>query len=39
VKLNVSHGPKMSVVKEFSNVFFEEWTDMPPNYDIDFVIE
>jgi hypothetical protein len=42
VKLNqlgVSQGLKVPVVNKFSDVFFEELSVMPPNRDIEFVIE
>jgi hypothetical protein len=42
VKLNqlgVSHRLKVPVVNKFSDVFFEELSVMPPDRDIEFVIE
>jgi hypothetical protein len=42
VKLNqlgVSQGPMVQVVNEFSNVFYEELPGMPPDRDIEFVID
>jgi hypothetical protein len=42
VKLNpldASQGPEVPVVKEFSDVFPEELSVMPPDRDIEFVIE
>jgi hypothetical protein len=38
-QLDASQGPKMHVVKGFSDVFFEELSVMPPDHDIKFVIE
>jgi hypothetical protein len=38
-QLDVSQGLKVSVVNEFSNVLPEEMSVMPPDYDIEFVIE
>jgi hypothetical protein len=42
VKLNqlgVNQGLKVPVVHKFSDVFFEELSVMPPDRDIEFVIE
>jgi hypothetical protein len=42
VKLNqlgASHGLKVPVVNKFSGVFFEELSVMPPDRDIELVIE
>jgi hypothetical protein len=42
VKLNqfdVSQGLKTLVVNEFSDIFFEKLSVMPPDRDIEFVIE
>jgi hypothetical protein len=42
VKLNLldaSQGPEAPVVNEFSDVFPKELSVMPPNRDIEFVIE
>jgi hypothetical protein len=38
-QLDVSQGLKVLVVNEFSDVFFEELIVVPPDYDIEFVIE
>jgi hypothetical protein len=38
-QLDASQGPMMSVVKEFFDVFFEELSIMPPDRDIELVIE
>jgi hypothetical protein len=38
-QLDVSQGLKVLVVKEFSDVFFEELSVMPPDHVIEFVIE
>jgi hypothetical protein len=38
-QLDDSQGPMMRVVKEFSDVFFLELSVMPPDRDIEFVIE
>jgi hypothetical protein len=38
-QLDASQGPKMHVVNEFSDVFFEELPIMPPDHDIEFKIE
>jgi hypothetical protein len=38
-QLDVSQGLKVSVVNEFSNVLPEEMSVMPPDHDIEFVIE
>jgi hypothetical protein len=37
--LVVSQGAKVPMVNEFSNVFIEELSVMPPDRDIKFVIE
>jgi hypothetical protein len=37
-QLDASQGPKVSVVNEFSNAFFEGLSVMPPDRDIKFVI-
>jgi hypothetical protein len=38
-QLDVSQGLKVPVINEFSDVFFEELSVMPPDRDIEFVIE
>jgi hypothetical protein len=38
-QLDASQGPKVPVVNEFPNVFPEELLGMPPDQDIEFVIE
>jgi hypothetical protein len=38
-QLDVSPGLKVPVVNEFSNVLPEELSVMPPDHDIEFVIE
>jgi hypothetical protein len=38
-QLDASQGSKVSVVNEFPDVFPEELLGMPPNRDIEFVIE
>jgi hypothetical protein len=38
-QLDVSQGLEVSVVNEFPDVFHEELPDMPPDRDIEFVIE
>jgi hypothetical protein len=38
-QLDVSQGLKVPVVNEFSNVSPRELSVMPPNHDIEFVIE
>jgi hypothetical protein len=38
-QLDASEGPEMLVVSEFSDVFSEELLCMPPDRDIEFVIE
>jgi hypothetical protein len=38
-QLDVSQGLKVPVVNEFSNVLPEEMSFMPPDHDIEFVIE
>jgi hypothetical protein len=38
-QLDVSHALKVPVVNEFSNVLPEELSVMPPDHDIEFVIE
>jgi hypothetical protein len=38
-KLDAIQGPKVPVVSEFPNVFPEELSSMPPDHDIEFVIE
>jgi hypothetical protein len=38
-QLDVSQGLKVPVVNEFSNVLPEELSVMPPDHDIEFVIE
>jgi hypothetical protein len=38
-QLNASQGPMVPVVNEFSVVFPEELPDMPPDRDIEFVID
>jgi hypothetical protein len=38
-QLSVSQGLKVPVVNKFSDVFFEELSVMPPDHDIEFVIE
>jgi hypothetical protein len=38
-QLDVSQGLKVPVVNEFSNVLPEELLVMPPDHDIEFVIE
>jgi hypothetical protein len=37
--LDANQGLKVPVVTKFSDVFFEEFSVMPPNQDIEFVIE
>jgi hypothetical protein len=42
VKLNQlddSHGPEVPIFNEFSDVLPEELSVMPPDHDIEFVIE
>jgi hypothetical protein len=38
-QLDVSQGLKAIVVNKFFDVFFEEWSIMPSDCDIEFVIE
>jgi hypothetical protein len=38
-QLDASQGPEVPVVNEFSDVFFEGLSVMPPERDIEFVIE
>jgi hypothetical protein len=38
-QLDVSQGLKVSVINEFSNVLPEELSVMPPDHDIEFVIQ
>jgi hypothetical protein len=38
-QLDASYGPEVLVVNEFSDVFPEELLGMPPDRDIEFVIE
>jgi hypothetical protein len=38
-QLDVSQGLKVPVVNQFSNVLPDELSVMPPNHDIEFVIE
>jgi hypothetical protein len=38
-QLNASQGPEVPVVNEFSDVLFEELSVIPPDHDIEFVIE
>jgi hypothetical protein len=38
-QLDVSQGLKVLVVNEFSNVLPKELSVMPPDHDIEFVIE
>jgi hypothetical protein len=38
-QLDASQGPKVPVVNEFSDVFFEELSAIPPDHDIEFLIE
>jgi hypothetical protein len=38
-QLDASHGPEVPIVCEFSDVFPEELPGMPPDRDIEFVIE
>jgi hypothetical protein len=38
-QLDVSQGLKVPVVNKFFNVFFKELPVMPPDRDIEFVIE
>jgi hypothetical protein len=38
-QLDASQGTEVSVVNEFPNVFPEELPSMPPDRDIEFVIE
>jgi hypothetical protein len=38
-QLDASQGPMVPVVNEFSNIFPEELPSMPPNRDIEFVID
>jgi hypothetical protein len=38
-QLDVSQELKAPVVNKFSDVFFEEWSVMPSDRDIEFVIE
>jgi hypothetical protein len=37
--LDVSQGPKVPVINEFPDVFSEELPGMPPDRDIEFVID
>jgi hypothetical protein len=37
--LDASQGPEVPVVNEFSNVFLEKLLVMPPDRNIEFVIE
>jgi hypothetical protein len=38
-QLDASQGPEVPMVNEFSDVFFEDLSAMPPDRDIEFVIE
>jgi hypothetical protein len=38
-QLDASQGSEVSVINEFTDIFLEELLDMPPNRDIEFVIE
>jgi hypothetical protein len=38
-QLDASQGPKVPVINEFSDVFFEELSVIPPDHDIEFLIE
>jgi hypothetical protein len=38
-QLDASQGPEVPMVSEFSNVFFGKLSVMPPDRDIEFVIE
>jgi hypothetical protein len=38
-QLDVSQGPMITVVNEFPDVFPEELPGMPPDQDIEFVID
>jgi hypothetical protein len=38
-QLGANQGPEVPVVNEFSDVFFEELSVMPPDRDIESVIE
>jgi hypothetical protein len=38
-QLDASQGPEVPVVNEFSDVFFKGLSVMPPERDIEFVIE
>jgi hypothetical protein len=38
-KIDACQGPKVSVVSEFPDVFLEELPGLPPDHDIEFVIE
>jgi hypothetical protein len=38
-QLDASQRPKVLMITEFFDVFFEELSDMPPDRDIEFVIE
>jgi hypothetical protein len=38
-QLDVSQGLKVPVVNKFSDVFFDEFSVMPHNHDIEFLIE
>jgi hypothetical protein len=38
-QLDVSQGLKVPVVNKFSDVFFKELSVMPPDRDIEYVIE
>jgi hypothetical protein len=38
-QLDASYGPEVLVVNEFSDVFPEELLGIPPDRDIEFVIE
>jgi hypothetical protein len=38
-QLEASQGSEVPVVNEFPDVFLEELSVMPPNHDIEFVIE
>jgi hypothetical protein len=38
-QLDLSQGLKVPVVNKFSDVFFKELSIMPPDHDIEYVIE
>jgi hypothetical protein len=38
-QLDASQGPEVHVINEFSDIFFEGLSVMPPDRDVEFVIE